>query len=1531
MQIRQLLSLVVSLLLFLTVNTARAERVLHYFELPLIVPAAQPMPMDGDPAKWRGLPEYNHAPLWEMLRSNGEPLITKALAAELGGVIRLCYDDEALYISVAWRDFAAGTNRAAAGDAARWDAGGEGFELHLKAGDARIFHLASWPSADGKALSVAGRHEGAAAWQDLAGVATAAGRHTGADRYFQEVRLPWRLVTGGGKPAASEQLWLGVDLVYNALPQAAMLTVKQAMIDTALPARGTPLCFLTAEPPKWNEMGIFNPAAWGALTFGAADGGGPVAKNWWSYSLRDWTIGRPAAAPVIDGDAAEWAPAAWRELAYIPGFYGDRFAGRVAMSYDADNLYLAGTFTCFGQIANLKTEATQAGFGGGDNLQIRLFNGKKKVNLCAWLDSSTGQPVITADGVDLPNPFLLRQGARAAFQLAPDKKSYTLELALPWKELLGAAPAAGDQIQFSLQPWWADLHQRYSIISVTGLKPRGALDLPYQMPRDAELSLGVFKPNGELVRWLGQSEFRAQGAHSAGWDGLDQWGEPAAAGDYLVRGVWHAPLSTEYLATVNNPGTPPWPTADDRGDWLGDEANPQAAATDGDWVYLSSPGAEYGSYVIAVDGHGQRQWGLPLDSTPRRAVLAVEGDYVYLLNSGPIITDSSKGALFTGSNAIGRTLLTCVEKSTGKLARFSKEIPKRIVAKWPYKSAYYWMWELRNNQAFTPAVNGGQPRYASTDVSEGTNSLGLAVVGDKLYIGFFDDDQIAEYDAVTAQPTGVTVSLPAPVGLHKLDAKTLLAVSGTQVVKVDLPTRQVTPFIVSGLVAPFAVTTGQDGSVYVSDWKDSFQVKQFSADGQFVKAIGKPGGRPWVGPWEPDGMLVPSGIAVTASGRLWVTEDDGTPRRVSVWDTASGALVRDYIGPTAYGGGGYFWIDPKDPTLAMSHATRFKVDYATKKYTPLAVTWRRHDLFDCFVPNAADTNGPAAVRYHGQDEYVAISHNRGVLGILKREGELYHQVAAFGWRGPNPVTTGDGTYTSAWDSDIGYHAYPNYYPEFFKGHNDDWLSWADADGDRRVSAQEMQWQKTAAVAPAPGAPLGRGASGWSVGVGWDLSIYFVAGHQKNYALYRLSPEWKNDVPHYDLAKARFLSHTSGGAQQIYVTRDGKVIVSYSYEYERGKNSFEAYDADSGQFLWALALPGKLEGHGVHATGAIYDYEVPGLGNVVLTWNWHGNVLSYLFTTDGDYIGAPLAANQTGPHAAKGESFRGGYQFNGEQYIINGASQMMHILKLHGLEPDQAGKFQFNYQLTEDAARRAAAGRDVAAAGAPAAKPAITVSVAAKPPVIDGQLDDWNLAGAVNITRSEGRSAEVALARDAGHLYLAYKVWQTTPPLRNGGTDWQKLFITGDCVDLMLQSDAKADPARTKAAAGDERLVLSVLDGEPVAVRYRPVSPGAKSPAVLLAAHLDEVIKLPSAKIAVQRNEKEGWYVVEAAIPLSDLGVSAAAGDVWRGDVGVIFADVSGRNRALRAYYYNQKTTLTEDLTTEATLQPAEWGELRLEK
>ena len=562
----------------------------------------------------------------------------------------------------------------------------------------------------------------------------------------------------------------------------------------------------------------------------------------------------------------------------------------------------------------------------------------------------------------------------------------------------------------------------------------GGVCISYEMRRDANVTLGLFDKDGRLLRWLVQDDFHHAGRHRVFWNGLDQWGSPVPPGNYELKAAWHDPLNAEYQMTACNPGTPPWPTPDGKGDWLCDEANPQAAVTDGKRVFLGSPGSERGYSIIALDENGQRQWGTqePRHFHPRSLSLALEGNNLYALYSGPETPDADRhpGA----KDAIGRAVLACFDKRTGKPAGFSRgnlidrfapwiyntgiwerlpEFSLNRIATWPYKNdAITWLWDLRNAKAFSPANYAGQPRYACTDVGESTNAIGIAAVGGKLYVSLHHDNKLLVIAAATGRPTGEEIVLVAPAGLCATSDGHLLAISATKVVTIDPATKKLTPLIDLNLVAPSNLMTDRDGNIYVSDWGASFQVKVFDREGLFLHAIGRDGGRPWVGSWDPDGMLVPRGIAVTDNGKLWVAEDDGTPKRVSVWDAKSGALLRDYIGPTPYGGGTYFWIDPKKPKDVNAEGTRFKVDYTRKTCIPEAITYRRLNRDDPFTPNGHNLGGyQVRILYHNGNEYAFVNTQPNMVSILQRQGDIYRAVAALGAirRNGQPALNGDGT------------------------------------------------------------------------------------------------------------------------------------------------------------------------------------------------------------------------------------------------------------------------------------------------------------------------------------------------------------------------------------------------------------------------------------------------------------------------------------------------------------------------------------------
>jgi len=995
--------------------------------------------------------------------------------------------------------------------------------------------------------------------------------------------------------------------------------------------------------------------------------------------------------------------------------------------------------------------------------------------------------------------------------------------------------------------------------------------------------------------------------------------------------------------SCTNPGNPPWPTTDGRGDWLSDESNPQAAVTDGSWVYLAAPGSEKGWAILAVDERGQKQWSVRWAVYPRCISLALEGDYLYALVSGPQLTDDSR-VYKGGDNAIGRALLLCLDKRTGQYARFSAQAGGAVKpATWPYRHQQSKLWDLIRENNFRPSTYAGQLRYCDAEVGETTNALGIAAAGGRLYLSLFYEDKLLVLDAETAEKIE-EIPVLAPVGLQALPSGKLLAVSGEQVVEVDPATQAVRPVITENLEAPFAVTTGPGGDIYVSDWGSSFQVKVFSAEGQLVRTIGKSGGRPWVGAYDPGGLLLPRGIAVTDEGKLWVAEDDGSPRRVSVWDARSGEFLREYLGPAIYGGGGIL-LDREHPETVYALGTQFHLDFKQKTYSPVATVFRRTSRDRPYSLNGS--NGLSRVldqpvRHYQGREYVISENRHHGLTILMRRGEEFVPVAAVGVLSRPSYRNDDGTSQLVWDSDLGYHVLPGWWPEFFRDKIGQDYTWSDLNADGLVQAEEMIWRDT----------LTRGQDQdpaqvmewyvpWSDGLGPDWSIY-VGGFCRNATtVYRLDVQgWTEaGVPLYDPHTAKLIiqrpllntRNTAGYVNAIHVSQDNELFVSYNVSRRalgdfapKGTVGLACYDRE-GNLKWQLPAPSDQSAKALWGNGFCGEVTVPGIGSIIGLWNWWHNYRGYLLTADGLYVAGLLnTETRIGPEAAWSESYNVVYQTSdGQVYFINGANDAHHLFRLRGL--DQGGRFSARLELTPAEVARAVEFRQQPP---PEEKhqPLIRVAQHRREVVVDGNLGEWNLDYGVTLQESPAQRARVALQHDRENLYLAYQVQDDTP-LLNRGEDWQRLFITGDCVDLMLATDPYADLYRREAAPGDLRLLLGVFQDEPIAVLYRPAVPGTEEPTVFMTTRIDQVRRLASAQVAYQRGA--GSYTLEARVPLSELGL-AELPPALRGDVGVIFSDESGRDRVLRLYYYNQDTAMVSDLSTEARLQPDQWGAIELE-
>ena len=204
----------------------------------------------------------------------------------------------------------------------------------------------------------------------------------------------------------------------------------------------------------------------------------------------------------------------------------------------------------------------------------------------------------------------------------------------------------------------------------------------------------------------------------------------------------------------------------------------------------------------------------------------------------------------------------------------------------------------------------------------------------------------------------------------------------------------------SNLQDPQGITLDSAGNIYISERGDSHQVKVFDTNGKMLRAIGK-AGAPKAGPYDVNHMNNPKGLAIDANGRLWVAEEDYQPKRVSVWDTQSGAFWKAFYGPSQYGGGGT--LDPRDKTRFYYTGMEFKLDWKSGENHPVNVFFRP-DKNDLQLPDGYGAGGqPETPIYVNGRQYLTNCYNSNPtngasiagLWLLDKNG-IARPVAAMG-------------------------------------------------------------------------------------------------------------------------------------------------------------------------------------------------------------------------------------------------------------------------------------------------------------------------------------------------------------------------------------------------------------------------------------------------------------------------------------------------------------------------------------------------------
>ena len=1085
-----------------------------------------------------------------------------------------------------------------------------------------------------------------------------------------------------------------------------------------------------------------------------------------------------------------------------------------------------------------------------------------------------------------------------------------------------------------------------AVLPVAVGKNHAPIAINFTLPEDGFATLVIEDPNGKRIRNLIADTPFPKGRNTVYWDGTDDLGRdndaahhglysiPArlvAPGAYQVRGLWHRQVDLNYAMSVYSPGNPPWPTQDTSGGWMTNHTPASCVIfVPGDKAPGGAPLVFIGAYVseggsalswVDLDGNkiGGRGWVggnwtgaqyLACDTGAQ----AVPGIYAYVGSSW------SEDAPQPGGEKKGVIRLTGLTASSGDK---------------PVLTPVY---------GFDPPLTVDPLTGAkSQDVY---NSLGGLAVHDGLLV--FSQptlNQLVFVDAKAGRVIGAA-PLPTPRGVAFDEKGNLLVLSDKALVRFTLgasPLPLGAPeTVVSKLQEPMGLTLDGNGEIYISDRGASHQVKVFSSEGKLVKTYGNPGA-PKAGPYDPNHMNNPRGMAVDSNGRLWVTEEDYQPKRVSVWNP-DGTLWKAFYGPPQYGGGGA--LDSGDATRFFYDGMEFHLDWDKGEAT-LARVYYRNDR-GSFPLGSGDAPPEAALYFNGKryltDAYNSHPTNGSSTAFLfLDQGDVAVPVAAMGRANDWDVLKGDA-FKSIWPAGIDVKG------DVWK--NQAVFIWSDLNGDGQVQPDEVKmWAQ--------------GSGGVTVAKDGSFVVNNIRtgqepGHAMRYQPVKFTGQ---GVPVYD-QQGEILSDANGpassGGDQALVGTDGWTVLTSALPPfsnsglggARNGVAFWSYPS-----LWpglhpshespAPDHPGELIG----TTRLLGDFVTPKNSDAGPLFFINSNMGDiYVFTQDGLFVTQLFQDVRQGqlwemPSAQRGmllnnltlhdENFFPTVTQvpDGSIYLDSGA--LSALVKVNGLESihriapvpltvsiDDL-KLAQDFVTQREAARQAAQGSGV-----------LAVALRNRAPAMDATMTDWTDAQWASIdqrgvaanfnSNSKPYNVQGAVILAGGKLFA---LWQTADPhlLENSGEIDLAPFKTGGALDLMIGTNPKAAPHRTQPVAGDLRLLVTQVKGKTKAVLYRAVVPGIPDQQkVPFSAPWHSITFDSVADVSDQvQLAADGKGNYEVAVPLALLGLNPQDGMKIKGDIGILRGD--GTQTTQRVYWNNKATAIVSDVPSEAMLTPGLWG------
>lgn len=1029
----------------------------------------------------------------------------------------------------------------------------------------------------------------------------------------------------------------------------------------------------------------------------------------------------------------------------------------------------------------------------------------------------------------------------------------------------------------------------------------GSIPIKIKTARPGLATIVIDDDKGDRVRNLiGETPLPA-GESTVWWDGYDEGSRNdsgdwvrrrVAAGTYRVRGIVHDRIVMRYEFSINSPGSPPWKTRDGKGAWLADHSPPAdvlflpcdartAYRQDKDHILVCSTSGESGEEFVWTTTEGKREFGINTGFWGGFNLCRDVGErpspqyYAYVLMSGERDPDNDDFEIrgFKPDGSIESVLKV--------------KIPHPVKQFKSLAQAY---------------GSNGLASFDGLVVASWTqqNKLLLIDAGSKSKVG--------EY-AIEA-PAGISFNKSGD--LYVTTCKKIVRLKSAKDRKRFVSSRTI---VEAGLEDPRRVLVDRDGTLFAADWGKSHQIKVFTENGKFVRAIGRAGG-PQIGVYDERRMSNPCGMAIDRNRTLWVAEAENHPKRLSLWKT-DGTFVRGIYGPPKYGGGGA--IDPFDrgrfyyAEYEKGGGTEFEIDWKTGRSTVKAIYWRP-EAFAETIPGPAPERSIRLGKYqylfncfNGQ---LRFNQDRGV-GVWRMDADHIARPVAVIGNGADLVNDVWGWRFKNQDEIVALWRDKDPARIFF--------IWSDRNGDHEAQANEFRFVETTRVDDR-GEPLRD--IGLMPLIHDDLSITTSYGtkiappriDERGTPIYDPSDQTIVGDPGMQrsplIAKDRALTSQDGIAAIFGVDLSGRRRWRY--------NATEG----GGSPLGSLVQPTRIVGPPV-------DPPKGESGNIFALSGEKGTI--FLLTLDGLFVQTLGGDMRETPLWRMNEARRGmivdGVGFEDEHfhptitqtrddnsiYLVVG-KEHSSVVKLEGLESVKRYDWgSVAIDLESAAARRPTL---IAEKARKTDRNVIKIPIRSDAPKIDGDLGDWPKTGESWARIDDRASASIAIG--GGKLAIAF---HTDDPdlLSNSANDDRLMFKTGGALDLQIASNSGESGGQKNL-----RLLVARVHDEVVAILYRDGVAGAdENDRVRFDSPIGTVLfdKIENVTRSIMFAQSKGDY--ELSIPLSVLRFDPRRGSETSGDVGVLRGD--GAQTTSRVYWNNLDSGLVSDVPSEARLRPDHWG------